>query len=101
MATILEEGIWTLTEAAAERMVENGLIERCDQKHYAGHLYYGENDEEGLLVIDHPVYHRSPTAPDWFGFATMHQAIISAEKHAEEATNAERTVVPPAPDASE
>ena len=89
MATIMEGARWTLTDAAAERMVANGLIQEC----YGEHL--------GVLEVDKPIYHRACNAPDWFGFATIPHAIMSAELHAEEATNAEQALVQPAPDAPE
>ncbi len=79
MATIIEGAIWTLTEAAAERMVENGLITRCDGEHVVKHLV--DDNLEDLLEVDKPIYHRARNAPDWFGFATISGAIRSAEEH--------------------
>lgn len=72
MATIMEEVMWTLTEAAADRMVENGLLVKCEGKH-----------TEDVLERDRPIYHRACDAPSWFGFSTMDQAIRSAEAHVE------------------
>lgn len=70
MATIMEDALWTLTEAAAERMVENGLLTKCEGKHTAE-----------VLEVDRPIYHVACDAPNWFGFSTMDQAIRSAEAH--------------------
>ena len=70
MATIMEGALWTLTEAAAERMVENGLIVQCD-----------EEDHPHTLDVDKPIYHIAEDAPGWFGMGTLNQAIISAEAH--------------------
>jgi hypothetical protein len=68
MATIIEGARWTLTNSAAERMVEKGLITKCD------------NDHIDVIEADLPIYHRYLKAPDWFGFTTVHGAIITAEK---------------------
>lgn len=70
MATIMEGAQWTLTEAAAERMVENGLLTKCTGDH-----------TEQVIADDLPIYHRACDAPSWFGFSTMHQAIRAAEAH--------------------
>jgi len=70
MATIMEGALWTLTEAAAERMVENGLLTKCQGKH-----------TEEVLEADLPIYHRACDAPNWFGFGNMDQAIRAAEAH--------------------
>ena len=70
MATIMEGALWTLTEAAAERMVENGLLTKCTGKH-----------TEEVSEADLPIYHRACDAPSWFGFANIDQAIRSAEEH--------------------
>jgi hypothetical protein len=72
MATILEEAAWTITEAAAERMAENGLLKKCEHEYHT----------QAVMTADLPVYHRSDDAPSWFGFSTMDQAIRSAEAHA-------------------
>lgn len=72
MATLLEGAMWTLSEAAAERMVENGLIAACQGNH------------SGLVPVDRPIYHRACDAPNWFGFATIAGAIRSAEEHVKE-----------------
>lgn len=90
MATIMDTALWTLTEAAAERMVANGLIKRCE----------GDHTQQGTIVADLPIYHRACDAPDWFGFATMHQAITAAQAHVEEETDGQ-SMVPHTSDASE
>lgn len=72
MATILEGALWTLTEAAAERMAANGLIRKCDCDHLT------------TVPADQPIYHRAFDAPSWFGFATIAGAIRAAEAHVED-----------------
>lgn len=71
MATILEDAAWTLTDAAAERMVENGLIIECPLHHTM------------ILESDKPIYHIAPCAPRWFGAGSIRVAITAAESHVE------------------
>lgn len=72
MATIMEGQIWNLSEAAAQRMSESGLIVRCSSKHC--------NTE----AVEEPIYHIDAFhAPDWFGVSNLRQAIKSAEAHVE------------------
>lgn len=86
MATILEGALWTLTEAAAERMVENGILVRCEDEHSCA-------PTDGLEV-DKPYYHISQeTSASWVGMSTLPAAIAAAEKHVEEAKDAQRPVV--------
>lgn len=70
MATIMEGTTWTLTEAAAERMFESGLIVKCSSQHC--------NKE----AVDGTIYHIDDFhAPAWFGVHSLEQAIRSAEEH--------------------
>ena len=87
MATIIEGGVWKLSEAAAERMVENGLITKCPHP-AEWHIHEDE--------IEDPVYHRALRAPDWLGFATMGGAVRTAEEHVE-VKDEEGSVVPTTP----
>lgn len=82
MATIIEGALWTLTEEAAQRMVENGLIALCTRKH---------TNYPDLGEADLPIYHRACDAPDWFGIATLPGAIQSAETHANAGATQEMT----------
>lgn len=75
MATILEGALWTLTEAAAQRMVENGLLVECSNEHFCEPM-------DGVEA-DRPFYHIAPRAPDWFGFSTIPLAIAQAQAHVE------------------
>lgn len=79
MATILEGALWTLTEAAAERMVENGLLVPCKSIHINDH--HAED-------FDAPIYHIAIDAPPWFGVHSLPDAIKSAEAHVEAVTDA-------------
>jgi hypothetical protein len=65
MATIIESGLWTLTNDAAERMAADGLIRECSADH------------TDINPIDKPIYHRALNAPDWFGSQTIGTTIIS------------------------
>jgi len=59
MATIIEHSLWTITDEAAEKMCEDGLITLCSAEHL------------GALEIDKLIYHRAAKAPDWFGLSTL------------------------------
>lgn len=68
MATIIEGALWTLTEYAAESMVEKGILVRCGANH------------RDVLEVDKPIYHLSIDAPDDVGQSNLHVHIIEAEK---------------------
>lgn len=72
MATIMEDALWTVDTAVAERMVETGLIQECTRDHTS------------VMPIDLPIYHIACDAPKWFGFSTMHAAIIAAQIYVED-----------------
>lgn len=74
MATILEGALWTLTEAAAERMVQNGLLVKClrPQEHAC--------TPHDATEADKPFYHISlETQASWLGMSTLPKAIEAAE----------------------
>jgi hypothetical protein len=73
MATIIVGAMWTLTEAAGDYMVEQGLLIKCDKGHIP------------TLEVDKPIYHVHHKKPLWFGFTTIPGAIRDAERHVENA----------------
>lgn len=68
MATIIDTCLWTVTEDVANHMVDTGLLQLCQHEHIL------------VMAVDKPIYHISPDAPGWFGFSTMHGAILGAER---------------------
>lgn len=70
MATIIEDGLWTLTEAAAEHLVEQGIIYKC----------IGVHITPSLRASDYPIYHLNAKAPREIGVSNLHTYIADAEK---------------------
>ena len=68
MATIIEGALWTLTEKAANALVEEGILTKCDNEH------------SFILDVDKPIYHYSINKPDYVGSSNLHSYIIEAEK---------------------
>lgn len=68
MATIIEGGLWTLSDAAAKHLEAKGLIRECTNNHPV------------LLAADRPFYHISLNSPRSVGAEVLHSLINDAEK---------------------
>lgn len=69
MATIIEGGgVWTLTEAAAEHLVEEEIVFKCNANHKVA------------LEVDKPIYHLKTKYRDDPGIQNLHSLIVAAEE---------------------
>lgn len=68
MATVADGTLWTLTEEAAELLVAEGILVRCEEEHIQ------------TMPVDEPVYHLKHDAPKEVGFSTLYSYIKEAEK---------------------
>jgi len=73
MATIIEGALWTLTEAAAKHLVEEGIIYRCEHEH----------TDDVLLKADEQIYHLRHDLSSEVGYSNLHIYISDAEKAVE------------------
>lgn len=69
MATIIEGAMWTLTEEAAEHLVEKGILKKCIVHHV------------DILETDKPIYHINPNAAREINMETIHDYIVDAQKY--------------------
>lgn len=69
MAMVIEDARFPISDEAAERMVENGLLVKCGKEHTCA------------IEGNQAVYHIAEDAPVWFGYATLAGAIRSAEEY--------------------
>lgn len=68
MATIIQGGTWNITEAAAEHLVAQNVLYKCDANHV---------DAEEFAL---PIYHLTHTAPHYIGSSTLGGLIKEAEE---------------------
>lgn len=70
MATIIEGALWTLTDEAAQILVEQDIIKACDADH-------------DLLDVDQPIYHLANGLDPKAYFCLLDGFILAAEKKAD------------------